>query len=366
MLKNITSGSTISYGTTLPQPETVFDGTLFFKTGVDQGLYVFGFIQDANATLVGDQSAQNWSRVETPGVYLETKGDTMRGDLRMANSTLNIFTNNLSTADTTAPMNFIGTNFIWKNIATAGSANMMRLHTDGNLQIWMNGAWQTVWHAGNSGSGSGLNADLLDGRDSTYFLNAGNINSGTLSLERLPYTPVQQGGTSPVTISWGGSQLLLNVGNTNFGHTWPININGAAVNASFAQTAEFANKLTGRITADQLPQMIEVSRPVNAATASVQIDMQAGDYATIFELKLAANTSVGFTNMPVTTNRGFTWTLVVTNDATAGRSLAFQDPIKWAGGEVPNRTTAANAVDIYTFVKIGAVIYGSLSILDAR
>ena len=37
-----------------------------------------------------------------------------------------------------------------------------------NLQ-WYNGSYQTVWHSGNDGSGSGLDADLLDGYQSTNF-----------------------------------------------------------------------------------------------------------------------------------------------------------------------------------------------------
>ena len=36
------------------------------------------------------------------------------------------------------------------------------------------------------GTGSGLDADLLDGQDSTYYRNASNINAGTLAKERLP------------------------------------------------------------------------------------------------------------------------------------------------------------------------------------
>jgi len=37
----------------------------------------------------------------------------------------------------------------------------------------------TVWHAGNDGSGSGLNADLLDGQTGAYYRNASNIDAGT-------------------------------------------------------------------------------------------------------------------------------------------------------------------------------------------
>ena len=36
-----------------------------------------------------------------------------------------------------------------------------------------------VWHAGNDGSGSGLDADKLDGQEGSYYRNASNINAGT-------------------------------------------------------------------------------------------------------------------------------------------------------------------------------------------
>lgn len=42
-----------------------------------------------------------------------------------------------------------------------------------------------VWHQGNHGEGSGLDADLLDGRDSSFYLNASNLNAGILPPERF-------------------------------------------------------------------------------------------------------------------------------------------------------------------------------------
>ena len=51
--------------------------------------------------------------------------------------------------------------------------------------------YHTVWHAGNDGASSGLNADLLDGQEGSYYTNAANL-SGTLpaisgaSLTNLP------------------------------------------------------------------------------------------------------------------------------------------------------------------------------------
>jgi len=36
-------------------------------------------------------------------------------------------------------------------------------------------AGNTIWHAGNDGSGSGLDADLLDGQHGTYYRDASNL-----------------------------------------------------------------------------------------------------------------------------------------------------------------------------------------------
>lgn len=60
-----------------------------------------------------------------------------------------------------------------------------------------------VWHVGNMGSGSGLDADLLDGLDSTYFRNATNLNAGTLATARLPAL------TGDVTSSAGSATTTI-------------------------------------------------------------------------------------------------------------------------------------------------------------
>ncbi len=48
-------------------------------------------------------------------------------------------------------------------------------------------AWQKLWNAANDGAGSGLDADLLDGQDSSYYTNI---------PARLGYTPVNKAGDS--------------------------------------------------------------------------------------------------------------------------------------------------------------------------
>lgn len=51
--------------------------------------------------------------------------------------------------------------------------------------ISFSGGANTYWHSGNDGSGSGLDADLLDGNNSSFFSNAFNMTTGTLPPARL-------------------------------------------------------------------------------------------------------------------------------------------------------------------------------------
>ena len=48
-----------------------------------------------------------------------------------------------------------------------------------------NSTWHNIFHAGNDGSGSGLDADTLDGQEGSYYRNASNLNAGTVPTARL-------------------------------------------------------------------------------------------------------------------------------------------------------------------------------------
>ena len=64
-----------------------------------------------------------------------------------------------------------------------------------NDNIWLRGSgtgvtafgsWAKMWTSLNDGIGSGLDSDRLDGKQGTWYQNALNINSGTISDNRLP------------------------------------------------------------------------------------------------------------------------------------------------------------------------------------
>jgi GH24 family phage-related lysozyme (muramidase) len=80
----------------------------------------------------------------------------------------------------------------------------------GNLQ--QNG--NNVWHAGNDGSGSGLDADLLDGQHGSFYQNASNINAGTLNNARLP-SSIAVGGAVEAGVGSGSVAMTVNDGYGN-------------------------------------------------------------------------------------------------------------------------------------------------------
>ncbi len=71
------------------------------------------------------------------------------------------------------------------------------------------------WNDSNDGADSGADADLLDGQHGSYYKNAGNLNAGTLSVDRLPaatakflplgFVYVQFPGLSDPTALFGGT-----------------------------------------------------------------------------------------------------------------------------------------------------------------
>jgi hypothetical protein len=82
------------------------------------------------------------------------------------------------------------------------------------LQTGFSANGSLVWHGGNDGAGSGLDADLLDGSDGSYYTNI---------PARLGYTPVQQGGGAgqggnKVYIGWSGTYMKMQVDTVDLGY----------------------------------------------------------------------------------------------------------------------------------------------------
>ncbi|SFR79781.1 gp53-like domain-containing protein [Sphingomonas jatrophae] len=84
----------------------------------------------------------------------------------------------------------------------------------------------TVWHAGNDGSGSGLDADLLDGRDSTSFASvAGTAFTGAITA---PSVEASSTGDVGQLICHRPGTVLYTVGGIGDGFSWGAKRNDKA------------------------------------------------------------------------------------------------------------------------------------------
>jgi len=61
---------------------------------------------------------------------------------------------------------------------------------------------------------------------------------------------------------------------------------------------------------------------------------------------------------PTNQKAGGTYALIVKQDATGGRTLAYGTVYKFPGGTAPTLSTAANAIDLLTFISDGTDMYG--------
>lgn len=100
-----------------------------------------------------------------------------------------------------------------------------------------------------------------------------------------------------------------------------------------------------------------------ASSGAMTLDLSQSN---VFEILLTNGVTLTFTNPPPSTV--YTFTLIIKQDATGGRTISWPASVKWPGAVVPPATTSANAVDIWSGVTYdGGTTYAmSLSIKDVR
>ena len=182
--------------------------------------------------------------------YFESTGGTLTGDLTVATISPSIIldeTDEGTSSDQHRIHASAGVLFIESegDHIIAGYNN-----TDvSNVYIRSGAANNTVWHAGNDGAGSGLDADVLDGQQGSYYLNFNNFSN-------LPDPVITLGG------DLSGSVTLTNLGSGTL--TATIGSNAVALGSN--TTGNYVATITG--TANE----IEVSGS-GSETAGVTIGL---------------------------------------------------------------------------------------------
>lgn len=212
MIKSLYATSIASYGPELPSGTNFPDGALFIKTtNPDSGIYVFSFSQDTDSAL-GEQPGQQWYPVsaDVSGLFLPITGGTLSGDLNVGGvAGVGGVSVKRNTASTSNPGVISFTN-------GSGVDQSLFGWNEANSRFELTGGWtftatptvngSAVWHAGNDGAGSTLDADLLDGQHGAYYQNASNTNAGTLALAH--------GGTSADLSSSSPGSIIYRAAST--------------------------------------------------------------------------------------------------------------------------------------------------------
>lgn len=210
--------------------------------------WVNGFISTHNnylsSIIVNNHRTNDWyvgwvqSGVENPSVkwvkllhtdnyasvldtaYVKKRGDTMTGDLTISKSAplLKIIgredgsTIQFNASDDTwrAYMKYIGNTS--DGLEIASRYGYINLKSAGNLLC--NG--NTIWHSGNDGAGSGLDADLLDGCHETSFFR--NSIGAIAEADILTTLPGNRSGSYVVTHGgWNGAATVFHNNSSNSG-----------------------------------------------------------------------------------------------------------------------------------------------------
>ena len=193
---------------------TAGNGSVELKTGADSGLDadLLDGVQGSFYLNSSNQSAGTLSSDRLSGTYNIAISGT-------AGNTIRVLTGTNNPSSSPAPNNFssgIVSNTIFNSangLSDGGTRNMTvtfraggtgfdagfggvrQLAFTDNDNMWLRGSgtgvgsfgtWAKVWTELNDGLDSGLDADKLDNKQGTWYQNALNINSGTLSDNRLP------------------------------------------------------------------------------------------------------------------------------------------------------------------------------------
>jgi len=316
-----------------------------------------------NVTVANDSHTHDgryYTESEADSRFVNATGDTMSGNLSMGDNNvtdigkLNFENHEGSDYGVTGDVMF-DENFYddteygaaWSGSNGGGLAvynedGWGRILTDRNIQ-WHTATFDglkvgsnTVWHSGNDGSGSGLDADTVDGvHESTFMRKSANSsldmnNNNITDVEDIYLQDrIYHDGDTDTYIQFGTNTINFSAGNDV-----EMFINASGVFVDNSAIHEDYDALAG---------------------TSPSIDVNAGG---AFSLTMTGNTT--FTFGGTTSGYGTGFVLQLTGN---GSTVTWPSSVDWAGGTAPD-APASGETDIYVFWTRdgGTTWYGVLSV----
>jgi len=140
-------------------------------------------------------------------------------------------------------------------------------------------------------------------------------------------------------------------------------VTASSGNIAFKQDVTFegeSNCGDNLLTRAKLKDYSEEQTTPSSSSGTLTLDLENGN---VFEVTLTENViTTVFSNAPASGDSG-SFTLILKQDVTGGRTFVWPASVDWAGGAAPTLTTTASAVDIMTFVTTdgGTRWYGFLA-----
>ena len=149
--------------------------TRVYNAFVSEVNEVHDHLEDSKAnkatTLSGYGITDAYTKTDSDNRFVNVSGDTMQGALNFANAMWNNVGDDVAIGDYNGAgrlgIKGINSNIVGITFFNMAASNIGELVSDAGRLVWNN---NTVWHAGNDGHGSGLDADLLDGYQGSYYL----------------------------------------------------------------------------------------------------------------------------------------------------------------------------------------------------
>lgn len=199
-----------------------------------------------------------------------------------------------------------------------------------------NGTWQA---ASGGGGGASLSTPNTWSALQTFGNNI-SIGGGTFSISGLGASQVlAYNGSNWVNAAASGFVVTL-LSNSDGSITFSASVGAITASLNMAQV----NAWTGQ-------QYFAQATLTDASSIVWNLNTQQASIVTLGGNRTLAN--------PTNKQAGSSYTLIVKQDGTGSRTLAYGTNYKWAGGVAPVLSTAANAVDILTFISDGSLMYGT-------